>query len=172
MEGAIELGKLLVRKNVGLVFGGARVGLMGAIADVVENSGGEVIGVIPLSLVEKDVAHKSLKDLRIVETMHERKSQMADLADAFIAMPGGFGTLDEFCEMLTWAQLGFHKKPCGLLNIEGYYDLFLEFIDHAIKEKFMHPEHRSMVLTATEPSELIDLLENFTPVRSSKWLNK
>ena len=133
---AVKLGKILAKRQIGLVYGGGNVGLMGLIADSVLEHGGDVIGVIPRFLVHKEVAHQHLKDLRIVESMHERKALMADLSDGFIALPGGYGTLEEFCEIVTWAQLQLHPKPCGLLNVEGFYDSLLQFLDHAVAEQF------------------------------------
>lgn len=147
---------MLAQRKLSLVYGGGRVGLMGSIADTVLKEGGEVIGVIPESLVRREVAHTGLNDLRVVQSMHERKALMAELADAFIALPGGFGTLDEFCEILTWAQLGLHGKPCGLLNVEGYFDPLLALFDRAVEDRFLHPKHRSMVITADDPEKLLD----------------
>lgn len=168
---AREMGIALARRDITLVYGGGRVGLMGTIADAVLAQGGEVIGVIPEPLVAREVAHKGLTDLRIVGSMHERKALMAGLSDAFVAMPGGFGTLEEFCEITTWTQLGLHRKPCGLLNVSGYYDALLSFLDQAVSERFIRPEHRSVVLADTEPDGLLDKLKGFDAPKLDKWID-
>jgi uncharacterized protein (TIGR00730 family) len=160
---ARELGRLLAGRDIGLVYGGGSVGLMGILADATLAAGGEVIGVIPQSLADREVAHRGLSELRIVETMHERKAVMADLADAFIAMPGGFGTLDEFFEILTWAQLAIHAKPCGLLNVESYFDFLLEFLDRAVDDQLLKPAHRKLILVENDPRELLARLEHLKP---------
>jgi uncharacterized protein (TIGR00730 family) len=165
------MGIALARRDITLVYGGGRVGLMGTIADAVLAQGGKVIGVIPEPLVAREVAHKALTDLRIVGSMHERKALMAELSDAFVAMPGGFGTLEEFCEITTWTQLGLHRKPCGLLNVSGYYDALLSFLDHAVSERFIRPEHRSVVLADTEPDGLLDKLKGFDAPELDKWID-
>ena len=170
VEAAKKLGKLLVQNHLGLVYGGASIGLMGAIADAVIDQGGEVIGVIPEDLVKKELAHKKLKDLRVVRSMHERKALMERLSDGFIALPGGFGTLDELCEILTWAQLSFHTKPCGMLNVGGYYDKFLSFLDHAVSQEFLLKEHRSILLKAASPEKLLRLLKNYRPIPVHQWV--
>ena len=157
------MGNAIVRRKLGLVYGGARIGLMGAMADEVLARGGEVVGVIPRALVEKEVAHDGLTDLRVVESMHERKAVLAELADGFVAMPGGFGTLDEMCEALTWGQLGLHRKPCGLLNVRGYFDQLLAFLDHAAAERFLQSEHRDMLLVSADPDQLLDRFAAYTP---------
>ena len=167
---ARDLGKALAEHGLGLVYGGGNIGLMGVIADAVLERRGQAIGVIPQALVDKELAHRGLTDLRIVRSMHERKAMMADLADAFIALPGGYGTLEEFCEILTWTQLGLHAKPSGLLNVEGFYDPFLSLIDHAITEGFIRKEHRSLILVGTEPESLIDQLLHFKPPSAPKWI--
>ena len=171
-KAAEELGQLLARKKLALVYGGGRIGLMGSIADTVLKEGGEVIGVIPESLVRREVAHTGLSDLRVVQTMHERKAQMAELANAFIALPGGFGTLDEFCEILTWAQLGLHGKPCGLLNVEGYFDPLLALLDRAVEDRFLHPTHRAMLITADDPEILLEQMSSSRVPEVQKWLNR
>jgi uncharacterized protein (TIGR00730 family) len=148
------------------------VGLMGALADAVLDSGGQVIGVIPKVLLEKEVAHGRLTELRVVASMHERKAMMADLADAFVALPGGLGTLEEFCEILTWAQLGLHAKPCGLLNVCNYFDGLLAFLDHAVSERFLKSEHRALIIAADSPSELLDGLAAFRPRPVEKWIDR
>ena len=154
-EAAVELGRTLARVGIGVVYGGSRVGLMGAVADAALEEGGHVIGVIPESMVAREIAHRGLQDLRVVASMHERKALMADLSNAFIALPGGFGTLDEFCEALTWSQLGIHKKPCGLLNLEGYYDRLLALFDHAVREELLKPENRALVLADAKVEGLL-----------------
>lgn len=171
-EAASRMGRVLAAKRIALVYGGGRVGLMGAIADSVLAAGGNVTGVIPSALVEKELAHTGLTDLRIVETMHERKALMASLADAFIALPGGLGTFEELFEVLTWGQLGIHRKPSGLLNVAGFFDPLLAFIDHAVKERFIPPEHRQFILEETDPGRLIELLQNYTPPTVEKWLDR
>ena len=169
-KAAVDLGRWLAQEKLSLVYGGGRVGLMGSIADAVLEEGGEVIGVIPESLVRREVAHTGLTDLRVVQTMHERKALMAELSDAFIALPGGFGTLDEFCEILTWAQLGLHKKPCGLLNVEGYFDPLLALFDRAVADGFLHPKHRSMLITAGDPERLLEEMVKYRAPEVEKWL--
>ena len=157
--GAEDLAKILVREGLGIVYGGAAVGLMGTVADKALEAGGEVIGVIPGTIAEK-VAHKNLTELHVVKTMHERKQLMFDLADGFIALPGGLGTMDEMFELLTWGQLGFHQKPCGFLNIKGYYDHLFSFLDHAVSAHFIKPENREDILSADNPEELIRLFRD------------
>jgi uncharacterized protein (TIGR00730 family) len=169
---AQKLGQALVRHQISLVYGGAHVGLMGTLADAVLAGGGHVTGVIPENLVAKEVAHEGLSDLRIVSSMHERKAAMADLADGFIALPGGWGTLEEFFEILTWAQLGLHRKPCGLLNVCGYFDGLLSFIDHSIDERFVRREHRHMVIVSGEPDPLLQSLEKYVAPVVEKWLDR
>jgi uncharacterized protein (TIGR00730 family) len=169
---ARELGQALVRRQVALVYGGARVGLMGALADAVLAAGGHVTGVIPEALVAKEVAHAGLSDLRVVASMHERKAVMADLADGFIALPGGWGTLEEFFEVLTWGQLGLHRKPCGLLNVRGYFDGLLAFIDHSINERFVRRDNRSMVLVADAPDALLERFEHYVPPTVEKLIDR
>jgi len=163
MTAATDLGRVLAARGIGLVYGGARVGLMGAVADAVLTGGGEVTGVIPRSLVEKEVAHSGLTELRVVTTMHERKALMADLSDAFIALPGGWGTLDEFFEILTWAQLGLHCKPCGVLNVQGYFDRLLSFLDHSVEQGFVRREYGALLAVSDDPSTLLDALRAQTP---------
>jgi hypothetical protein len=166
------MGKALALKGIGLVYGGGNVGLMGVVADSALEAGGEVIGVIPQALVDKEVAHTGLTDLRVVGSMHERKALMAELSDAFVALPGGFGTFEEFCEVLTWAQLGLHRKPCGLLNVEGYYDHLISLFNHGVAEQFIRPQHRSLVLEEKEPLQLLDLLAGYKPLLVDKWINR
>ncbi|MDQ4100091.1 MAG: TIGR00730 family Rossman fold protein [Chloroflexota bacterium] len=167
---ARQLAEVIVRRGMRLVYGGGRVGLMGTLADAALAAGGEVIGVIPEALVNKELAHTGLPDLRIVGTMHERKAMMADLSDGFITMPGGFGTLEEFLEVLSWAQLSIHTKPCGLLDIEGYYGLLIELFDRAVTEGFVQPGHRALVLTERDPDLLFDLMMRYTPPDTRKWI--
>jgi uncharacterized protein (TIGR00730 family) len=155
---ARRLGTALAARSVGLVYGGGHIGLMGILADAVLGAGGEVIGVIPQALVDKELAHRGLTELRVVASMHERKALMADLADGFAALPGGFGTGDEFFEILSWAQLGLHAKPIGLLNVAGYFDALLAWLDHTVREGFVKPIHRRLLLEACEPERLLDLL--------------
>jgi uncharacterized protein (TIGR00730 family) len=157
-EAAEALSLYLVRNGIGIVYGGASSGLMGRIADVALAAGGEVIGVMPQMLVDKEIAHRNLSKLVIVNSMHERKAAMADLSDAFIALPGGFGTLDEFCEIVTWAQLGIHSKPCGLLNVGGYFDALLQMFDHAVTESFLKPHNRKLVIADSELEPLMKRL--------------
>ena len=172
LTAATALGKQLAARNIGLVYGGAGVGLMGAVADAVLAAGGEVTGVMPRSLVEREVAHSKLRDLRVVGSMHERKALMAELADAFIALPGGLGTLEEFFEVWTWAQLGEHSKPLGMLNVAGYYDPLLVFFDHLVNERFIHPEHRAMVLVEQDSAILLSRLTVYNPPLVSKWIDR
>lgn len=154
-DAARALGRALVERKIGLVFGGGRIGMMGVLAQTVLAGGGEAIGVIPRHLEEKGLALTNVTSLRVVETMHERKALMAELADAFIAMPGGFGTVEEFFEALTWAQLSLHVKPCGLLNAQGYFDHLIRFVDHAVSEGFIHPTHRELMLVDHDPDALL-----------------
>jgi len=154
-EAAADLARCLVANGIGIVYGGGNVGLMGVLADAALAEGGEVVGVIPRMLVEREIAHRGLTELRIVGSMHERKALMADLSHAFIAMPGGYGTLDEFCEILTWTQLKLQSKPVGILNVEGYFDPLLALFDHAVNEQFVKPMHRDMIVTDDTPASLI-----------------
>ncbi len=170
-EAARGLGALLAREGIGLVYGGARVGLMGTIADAALSGGGEVIGVLPRALQERELAHEGLTQLHVVGSMHERKALMADLSDAFVALPGGFGTLDEFCEVLTWAQLGIHDKPCGLVNIGGYFDGLLAQVATSVAGGLTRPEHRDLVLVSADPEDLLAQLRTYRPVRLSKWID-
>jgi uncharacterized protein (TIGR00730 family) len=168
---AEDLGRVLAARGIGVVYGGARVGLMGAVADAVLADGGQVIGVIPQALVEKEVAHDGLTDLRVVSTMHERKALMAELADGFIALPGGWGTLDEFFEILTWAQLGIHRKPCGLLNVLGYFDRLLAFLDHTVQQGFVRREYGALLATSDAPASLLDKMADQKPPVVQKWID-
>jgi uncharacterized protein (TIGR00730 family) len=163
-------GRRLVERGLSLVYGGGCVGVMGVIADAVLEAGGNVIGVIPQSLVDKEVAHKSLTELIVTQSMHERKTIMAQRSDAFVALPGGIGTLEELFEIWTWGQLGLHEKPCGLLNIAGYYDGLIAFLDHAVDEQFLKPVHRSRLIVETDAGALLDRLETFVPTQVTKWI--
>ncbi|HEX5010493.1 MAG TPA: TIGR00730 family Rossman fold protein [Planctomycetota bacterium] len=165
-------GRTLVRRGKGLVYGGGRVGLMGIIADAVLEAGGEVYGVLPESLAALEVGHEGLTALYLVPNMHARKAKMAELSDAFVAMPGGYGTLEELFEVVTWAQLGLHDKPIALLNVAGYYDGLLGCIDSAVAEGFIRPEQRRVLMSGSEPDALLDALERFEPVERKKWLRK
>ncbi len=169
---AEELGLELAQRKIGLVYGGGNVGLMGALADSVLSAGGEAIGVIPEHLMAKEVGHKGLTKLHVVHSMHERKALMADLSDAFIALPGGFGTLEEFCEVLTWSQLGLHAKPCGIVNVLDYYTPLLTMFDHAVQERLLKPENRALVLARNAPAELLQAFEEWRPVHVEKWLDR
>ena len=169
---ARDLAAALLARRIGLVYGGAHVGLMGLVADAVIAGDGEVIGVIPEALVAKEVAHTGLPDLRIVASMHERKALMSDLSDGFIAMPGGIGTFEEFFEVLTWAQLGLHRKPCGLLNVAGYYDGLLMFLDHAVGQGFLRTEHRAMILVSDDANDLLDQMGTWQPPVVAKWIDR
>ena len=170
-KAAEELGRFLAVSKIALVYGGAKVGLMGAMADAALKAGGEVIGVIPEHLMAREVGHKGLTKMHVVGSMHERKALMSDLSDAFIAMPGGLGTLEEFCEVLTWSQLGLHQKPCGLLNVRGFFDGLLSFIDHSIDERFVRPENRSMVIVSRSPGTLLELFDRYVPPVVEKWID-
>jgi len=171
-QAAEDLGRALVARGIGLVYGGARVGLMGVLADTVLAAHGEVIGVMPEALVAKEVAHAGLTDLRVVPSMHERKALMADLADGFIALPGGWGTWEEFFEVLTWAQLGLHRKPCGLLDAAGYFVPLLSFVGHSMNEGFVRKEYRSMIAVAESAEALLDQLAAYAPPRIEKWIDR
>lgn len=171
-QAAAQLGLALAGRELGLVYGGASVGLMGAVADAALSAGGEVIGVIPQRLVDREVAHGGLSDLRVVQTMHQRKALMAELSDAVIALPGGTGTLDELFELFTWSQLGLHAMPIGLLDVAGYWQPLLAFLDHAVRERFLRADHRETLLVASDPEALLDRLAAHTPVLRDKWLDR
>jgi uncharacterized protein (TIGR00730 family) len=170
-EAASKLGNHLATSGIALVYGGGRVGLMGVLADSVLAGGGEAIGVMPKALVEKEIAHGRLTHLHVVESMHERKALMSDLADAFVLLPGGFGSWEEFCEVLTWLQLGIHRKPCGILNVEGYYDALLALTSHGVAEGFIAPAHKEMVVVRNTPDELLFQLINTPLPTESKWVS-
>jgi uncharacterized protein (TIGR00730 family) len=169
MDMARRLGQTLVDRQLELVYGGAYVGLMGQVADTVLTAGGSVIGVIPQSFARK-VSHLGLTELHVVDSMHARKALMFELSDAFVALPGGLGTLEELAELLTWGQLGMHAKPCGLINVGGYFDSLLAFLEHAVSQGFMKREHRDMLLVAQEPEDLLELLESYTAPVVDKWV--
>lgn len=166
-----DLGRLLAARGIRIVYGGAHVGIMGALADAALAAGGEVTGVIPQHLVAAEVAHDGLTSLHVVDSMHERKALMAELADAFIALPGGLGTLEEFAEVTTWSQLGLHVKPSGLLNVLGYFDRLLSFLDHAEAERFLRPEHRGLVIAESDPAVLLAALDRWQPAGAAKWID-
>lgn len=167
---AEALGRLLANRGIELVYGAGNIGLMGVMADAALAVGGRVIGVIPESLMAREVGHTGISDLRIVKSMHERKALMADLSDGFIALPGGFGTCEEFCEVVTWSQLGLHAKPCGVLNIVGYYDPLLQLFDHAVAEGFLRKEDRRLVLEDRDPERLLDAMAEFRAPSLGKWI--
>jgi uncharacterized protein (TIGR00730 family) len=165
-------GELVARSGRRIVYGGGNTGLMGALADAAMAAGGEVIGVMPGHLVDREVAHRSITRLEVVASMHERKARLADMADGFVALPGGLGTLEEFTEIWTWGQLGLHQKPYGLLDVAGYYAPLLAFLDHAVAERFMRPEHRAMVRVAAEPAALLEAMEHAPPPALPKWIDR
>ena len=162
----------MCERGIGLVYGGAAIGVMGAVADAVLAAGGEAIGIIPESLAVKEVAHENLTDLHVVASMHERKAMMADLSDGFVALPGGWGTLEEIFEILTWAQLGFHEKPCALLNIEGYYDNLIRFMENAFEQKFVNELCRPMLIKADDPATLLDQFAIYSAPKVRKWVGE
>ncbi|MFQ5964097.1 MAG: TIGR00730 family Rossman fold protein [Candidatus Scalinduaceae bacterium] len=171
-QAARELASAMVNKNIGLVYGGASVGMMGEIADAVLKEGGEVIGIIPKGLFVKEVAHTGVSELREVNTMHERKEMMAELSDGFIALPGGLGTIEEFFEIWTWSQLGMHQKPFGLLNACQYYDKLIDFINHAVSEKFIKEKYRSMVFVEEQPDVLLQKFETYKAPEVARWIDQ
>jgi uncharacterized protein (TIGR00730 family) len=170
-EAARELATLLAQRGTGVVYGGAKVGLMGIVADTALAAGGEVIGVIPGDLVEREIAHQGLTELHVVGSMHERKALMAELSDAFIALPGGIGTLEELFEVYTWAQLGIHTKPLGLLDVAGYFQPLVAFLDHAVQQRFLRPEMRTLLAVSDELDDLLAALETSEPVTLKKWID-
>lgn len=167
-----ELGQLIAERGLRLVYGGGHVGLMGRVADAVLDGGGDVHGVITRALEDKEVAHAGLTDLDVVDTMHERKARMSDLADGFIMLPGGFGTLDEYFEALTWTQLGVHSKPCAILDVNGYFEPLIAFIASAAELRFVRPEHRDMLITGTDPASVLDEMAGWQPPDTDKWLDR
>ena len=170
VNAAKDLGAELSRRGIGLVYGGAKIGLMGAVAEAALAGGGEVTGVVPNFLVEKDLAHERLSNLYIVNSMHERKTMMSQLADGFVALPGGLGTFEEILEALTWAQLGLHEKPCALLNVHEYFAQLLNFLDHAVEERFLKSAHRDMLIVETTAKSILDAIEAYEPAYGDKWL--
>jgi hypothetical protein len=172
-EATAEVARLLVDQGIGIVYGGGHVGLMGVLADAAREAGGEVIGVMPQALVEREIGHKGISELRVVGSMHERKALMAELSDAFVALPGGAGTLEELFEVYTWSQLGLHSKPCALLDVEGYYSGLAAFLDHAVAERFLLSEHRAALMVEREPARLIERLREFEPrAVTPKWIGR
>ena len=171
-EAAQQLGRTVARRGLRLVYGGSKVGLMGVLADAALAAGGEVVGVIPSALVEREIAHAGLTELRQVKSMHERKAMMADLSDGFVGLPGGAGTLEELFEIWTWAQLGHHRKPVGMLNVQGFFDALIAFLDHQAAELFMRLEHRDMLLVDTDPARLLDRFETYQPPVVTKWIER
>jgi uncharacterized protein (TIGR00730 family) len=169
---AIELGRELVARDLTLVYGGGNVGLMGILADAVLAAGGRAIGIIPRSLLDREVGHRGLTELHVVRSMHERKALMAEKADAFLALPGGFGTFEELCEVITWTQLGIHAKPCGLLNVAGYYDPLIALFDRAVDERFVRPEHRGLVRVASTPAAILEELATARVPALAKWIDR
>ena len=173
LEAARQLGSLLAERRIGLVYGGASVGVMGALANAALRAGGEVIGVMPESLVRWEVAHDHLTEMKVVNSMHERKALMAELSDAVIALPGGFGTFEELFETITWSQLGIERKPIGVLNVGGFYDGLLALVEHAIEEGFVPAQDRALILHAAEPAVLLDQIVNYEPpAPTRKWLQR
>jgi uncharacterized protein (TIGR00730 family) len=172
-DAADELGRLLVAEGIGLVYGGGHVGLMGRLADAVLDEGGEAIGVMPEALVAKEIGHTRLTDLRVVGSMHERKALMADLADGFVALPGGLGTVEELFEIYTWAQLGMHRKPCALLDVDGYYEGIARFLAHAVEERFLREDHRAMLIVERDVRTLLERMRHFEPEAvTPKWIDR
>ncbi|MGF1471515.1 MAG: TIGR00730 family Rossman fold protein [Rubrobacteraceae bacterium] len=171
-EAARSLGVTLAEKGITLIYGGGHVGLMGAVADATLKAGGEVIGVMPRALVDREIAHERITRLHVVGSMHERKALMSELSDGFVALPGGNGTLEEFFEVLTWAQLGEHKKPCGLLNAGGYYEPLIAVFDHMVNEGFLSEEHRSIVQVRRTPNAVLDALSRYVPPAIPKWIKE
>ena len=171
-EAATALGKALLKRGLGLVYGGAQIGIMGRIADTVVDGGGEAIGIMPRALADREIFHTGLTKLEIVESMHERKALMADYSDGFIALPGGLGTLEEIFEVLTWAQLGFHKKPCGLLNVNGYFDHLTAFVNHAVTQGFVNTASRGMLMTEDSPEQLLDQFAEYKAPVVNKWIDR
>ncbi|MDD2918393.1 TIGR00730 family Rossman fold protein [Rhodoferax sp.] len=170
-DAARALGQALVARDLGLVYGGASIGLMGLVADTVLQLGGRAVGVIPQALARKEVVHRHLTELHVTQSMHERKTMMAELSDGFIAMPGGIGTFEEIFEIWTWSQLGIHTKPCGLLNVAGYFDALTTFLDHATAEEFLKPPHRALLIVEQQPQALLDRFAGYQPPSIRKWLD-
>lgn len=169
-EVARAMGEEIARRGLTLVYGGGHVGLMGHVADAALSAGGDVVGIIPQALVDRELAHPRLTRLHIVGSMHERKAMMESLSDGFVAMPGGFGTLEEFCEIVTWAQLGLHGKPCGLLDVAGYYNTLIRFLDENVEQGFVNPTHRQMILVESDPARMLDAMDRYDPPQVIKWV--
>ena len=169
---ARELGQLLAQQEIELVYGGASVGIMGELADSVQEHGGHVTGIIPQQLMEKEAAHTGIRNLIVVASMHQRKSQMADMSDGFVALPGGIGTLEGFFEILTWAQLGIHSKPSGILNVAGYFDELTRFLDHAVEEGFLTEAHREAIIMEADPRRLLEQMQAYTPPEGQKLMGR
>jgi uncharacterized protein (TIGR00730 family) len=168
-EAAAAFATTMAERGIGLVYGGGKVGLMGVLADTMLDAGGEAIGVMPQSLIDREIGHSGLTELKVVDSMHERKALMAELADAFVAVPGGIGTLEELIEVYTWSQLGIHAKACGVLNVAGYYDHLAAFLDHAVEAGFLRPQHRAVLSVASSPADLLDRLAAYEPPVVGKW---
>jgi uncharacterized protein (TIGR00730 family) len=169
-EAARRLGTVVAERGLRLVYGGGKVGLMGLLADAALAAGGEVVGIIPKALLEKEIGHEGLSDLRVVGSMHERKMLMAELSNGFVALPGGYGTLEEFLEVLSWAQLSLHEKPCALLEVDGFFDPLLGLFNRAVEDGFVHPDHRSLVLSGDQPGALLDAMAAYEPPATKKWV--
>ena len=172
VEAAREVGTLIAKRGLTLVYGGGNTGLMGVVADAVLAAGGRAVGVIPDHLVQKEVGHNGLTEQHVVATMHERKAKMAALANGFLALPGGVGTLEEIIEVFVWMQLGLHAKPCALLNINGYYDPLVKFLEQMVESRFLRPEQLTQLVVAREPTEALDRLASFTPKAVEKWIDR
>ena len=172
-EATEELARLLAAEGIGVVYGGGGVGLMGKLADAVLAHGGEITGVIPRALVDREIEHRQVEDMRVVDSMHERKALMAELAHAFVALPGGIGTLEELVEVFTWSQLGLHRKPCGLLDVEGYYQRLADFLDHAVQERFLLEQHRATLMVESDPGALLERLRAYRPdAVEPRWIDR
>jgi uncharacterized protein (TIGR00730 family) len=171
VQAAEALGQALLQRGIGLVYGGGGVGMMGRISETVKSGGGEIIGIIPNALLAREVGRNDIGELRIVRSMHERKAMMVEISDGFIAIPGGFGTFEEFCEIVTWAQLGLHAKPVGLLNVDSYFDPLIAQFDRAVTEEFAYPENRALILHETNPDRLLDLMEAYNPPKIEQWID-
>ncbi len=170
-EAARHMGEEIARRGLRLIYGGGKVGLMGAVANSAPAAGGEVVGVIPDALVSKEIGHEGLAELHVVGSMHERKKMMADLSDGFVALPEGYGTFEEFLEVLSWAQLSIHEKPCALLDVAGYWQPLVSLFDRSVAEGFVRPKHRSLVLAGEDPSRLLDAMKHYTPPAEKKWID-
>lgn len=169
---AVAMGRLLAERGIGLVYGGGNIGLMGLLADACLQAGGEVTGVIPEALMKKEVGHLALTRLEVVDSMHTRKARMAELSDGFVALPGGFGTFEELCEVLTWGQLGFHEKPVGLVNVVDYFGPLIALCDRAVEDGFMRPEHRELLQAADTPAAVLAAMARHRPVKLEKWIRE